>query len=115
MSIHFFVWPSAPFAFAIRHFLESFFRKALEEYIKNQENKIREGYGFTYDRPVIFKIHYYSFDCFMKLVLFSLSLESSRTSSESRHNLSSETSYLFLYLVISILMRVYESTLLTKF
>jgi hypothetical protein len=96
MSIHFFVWPSAPFAFAIRHFLESFFRKALEEYIKNQENKIREGYGFTYDRPVIFKIHYYSFDCFMKLVLFSFLLESPGTSSESSHNLSSsEISSLF--------------------
>jgi hypothetical protein len=33
--------------------LLAFSRKALEEYIKNQENKIKEGYGFTYDRRVI--------------------------------------------------------------
>lgn len=33
--------------------LLAFSRKALEEYIKNQENKIKEGYGFTYDRRVV--------------------------------------------------------------
>ena len=69
---------------AVYQKLLAFSRKALEEYIKNQENKIKEGYGFTYDRSVIFKMHCYSFDYFMKLVLFSLLLESPRTSSEER-------------------------------